>query len=420
MSRNYFLQLPFTKKAPHIAAVIARDLCRGRMMATKLNYVCLLRNYFAYSIEHGEDPIKPYIDPVVAIHWQYGRTMRLGSCNSHKSWSATLSWWIWLCGAEKQRFWEHSVYSRVKKVMVKLYLIPRKERLPMRLTWIIKYLKYLNVTPNALFKTSLRNLTIGLFYILLFLTISRPAELLFTDKTEDDLIEVITTGLQWKDISFMDTDKGKFNEYIQIKIQWFKNQTNRNQPKIIDMQSPLCGDPKCNCIYFDFIKILRVLRQRRHLLIKKLEQINQQSSLDRTQEKQLRNLRTKPSNYIFVGQNGAIWSTYHLRPIMKQVQQVVGMKYPQAYPLYCIRIGAMSLVNQQKMDLLKVLRFVAWSINNLPHVSARYINFQSKELRTIPFEMIHGALERNGSYIDRSGSTLRTFDLADAKGLLFE
>ncbi len=186
------------------------------------------------------------------------------------------------------------------------------------------------------------------------------------------------------------------------------------------MQSPLCGDSKCNCIYFNFIRILRVLKQRRHNLMKKLQQIYLSGNLNKTQTKQFRNLGTKPDNYIFVGQNGAIWSTYHLRPIMKQVQQVVGMQTPQAYPLYCIRIGAMSLVNQQKMDLLKVLRFVAWSINNLPHVSARYINFQSKELRTIPFEMIHGALEKNGSYIDRSSSTLKTFDLADAKGLLFE
>ncbi len=91
------------------------------------------------------------------------------------------------------------------------------------------------------------------------------------------------------------------------------------------------------------------------------------------QRKQYNNFGTAPNDYIFVGEDGKVWTPPHLRQIMKQFQAVIGMKNPQAYPLYCMRIGAISLANQQKMDLLKVLRYVARAVPKLPHVQHRYI-----------------------------------------------
>ena len=67
-AKSHFYKLPFTAKDTGTSAVIARDLNRGRSIGTKLNYVCLLRNYFNYCIVHGEDPSKKVIDPIVAIH----------------------------------------------------------------------------------------------------------------------------------------------------------------------------------------------------------------------------------------------------------------------------------------------------------------------------------------------------------------
>ncbi len=62
----YFHQNAFTHQDTHTSAQIARDLHKGRVKGTKLNYVSLLRNYFNYALIHGENPAKPYIDPIVA------------------------------------------------------------------------------------------------------------------------------------------------------------------------------------------------------------------------------------------------------------------------------------------------------------------------------------------------------------------
>ncbi len=45
---------------------------------------------------------------------------------------------------------------------------------------------------------------------------------------------------------------------------------------------------------------------------------------------------------------------------------------------------------QQQMDMLKVIVYVAWSLESLPHVSNRYVAYSKGELGIIPFEMIHG------------------------------
>ncbi len=57
---------------------------------------------------------------------------------------------------------------------------------------------------------------------------------------------------------------------------------------------------------------------------------------------------------------------------------------------YSTKIGALSLGRKQQIDILKIIKYVIWSIKNVPHVSARYRRFKRKQLQTIPFEMIHG------------------------------
>ena len=346
--------------------------------------------------------------------------MRLGSCNSYKSWSAALSYWVWINGNEP-RFYEHGLYRRIHGIMLELYLIDRKVRLPMRLNWIVKYVEYLGVYPDRLHTVPIQNLTLALFFITLFFSVSRPAEILFTNSTEDERIEIITTGLRWQDLTFHNLNKPALEQYIEFKVHWYKNQTTRGKPKIIGMQSPLCGHTHCKCASLNYIAMFQVLKQRRRALTDALtNELRHRGSLPKQKAKQLRNLGTEPHHYIFVSEKGAVWSPSHLRKPMKQIQTVIGMRNPEAFPLYCFRIGAMSLINQQKMDLLKALRYVAWAIPKLPHVSARYIGFEDEELRMIPYEMVHGAIDHQGLSRDYSNTKLITFDLADASERIFE
>ncbi len=330
----------------------------------------------------------------------YDRCDRLGSCNSNTTWSAALSWWVKSHGGTPV-YYNHPLYKEVHSTMIEMYSKPRGVRLPIRLKWIITYLISLGVTPTTWYSVSLDNLSKGFLIIMAFFSISRPSEVLFTDKTERAEWEIIATGLKFSHLRFCNMDKQYIYRYIEVTIKWFKNQTFRGVPKKIYMGVPICEDVKCSCQYLDFFAIYKVLIKRRKGIHRCLQQqdfsllIKSERSKHR---KKLKNLDTKSTNYIFVGLNGSIWRPSMSSECIVELIRVNKIPNPEFYAPYSLRIGGTSLCNQQNIDLLKVLRYVAWSIKSLPHVSARYILFTELELALIPFEMIHG---RNtpGEYI---------------------
>ncbi len=70
----------------------------------------------------------------------------------------------------------------------------------------------------------------------------------------------------------------------------------------------------------------------------------------------------------------------------------------------------MSICNQQRMDMLKVLYYVAWSIESMPHVSNRYCQYKDEDFAKIPFEMYHGVCNNYGKRVNRRRDGLETFE----------
>ena len=180
------------------------DTIRASAIGTKTNYASLLKDYWGYCLQHGHDPFLVPINPKIAIYWQFNRVRRLGSCNSYKSWSAALSFW------EKQhhvasKFYNDLFYNQMHQDMLKLYKRKRKPRFPIRLDWIVRFIKHLKVTPETWKSVEFENLMIAFLLLMVFFTISRPSEILFTDKTEDKSVEEITTGLRWIDVNILDS-----------------------------------------------------------------------------------------------------------------------------------------------------------------------------------------------------------------------
>eukprot|EP01084_Bolivina_argentea_P049177 90479_1 len=107
-------------------------------------------------------------------------------------------------------------------------------------------------------------------------------------------------------------------------------------------------------------------------------------------KKKLKNCAVTSQNYVFVGENGAIWRPEKLNEIVKDLAVKLKLKNQDRYRGYSIKVGAVSLCRQQDLDMLKIMRYVQWSVKSLPHVVARYICYLREELQIIPFEMIHG------------------------------
>ena len=390
-----------------------RDTIRASAIGTKTNYASLLKDYWGYCLQHGHDPFAVPIHPKIAIYWQYDRVRRLGSCNSYKSWSASLSFW------EKQhhlasKFYKDNFYQQMHQDMLKLYKKKRKPRFPVRIDWIVSYLKHLNVTQKTWKSVDLDTLSTAFLLLMVFFTISRPSEILFTDKTEDKSVEEITTGLRWIDVNILDAQKNYIEQCMRIQINWYKNQEFRGEPKVIFMAPPICEDSNCHCQLLDFFAMYNVIQQRRVKLVKSLR--NQRDNINLTKDAKskllyrINNLDVTPMNYIFVGNNGSVWKPTKLTMIMKQFVNFIKVPHPESYVPYSIRIGATSLCYQQEIEMLKILRYVVWSINKLPHVSNRYIMFNRYDLMIVPFEMIHGRNRIGGINVDKSGENIKTFN----------
>lgn len=412
IAKETFWKDDIAKSDPTTTEMMIRDTMRASAIGTKTNYASCLKDYWGYCLEHGHAPFKVPINPKIAIFWQFDRVRRLGSCNSHSTWSACLSWWEQQHHL-KNTFFNDQFYRKMHRTMIKLYSKKRKPRFPVLLRWISQFIKHLNVSPSTWKSVKLDKFMVAFLFVMVFFTISRPSEILFTDKTEDEMIEIITTGLRWIDVQILDSNKEYIYRCMQIKINHYKNQEFRNEPKVIFMAPPICENADCHCHSLDFFAMFHILKQRRRKLVNSLRFKLNNTTLSKTERAKLiqriNKLDVSPMNFIFVGENGVIWRPSKLTDLMKEFTAFINMPNKECYPPYSLRIGATSLCYQQEVDMLKILRYVVWSIKKLPHVSNRYIEFTRYDLMILPFEMIHGK-NRDGGNIDKSGGVLQTFN----------
>eukprot|EP01083_Nonionella_stella_P150920 481564_1 len=233
--------------------------------------------------------------------------------------------------------------------MKDLYLKSRKLRLPLLRKWLVQYLIAIKVTPATWRTAKFDDLTKALLLLMMFFSISRPCELLFTDKTEDPELDIIRTGLRWGDVKFENQHLKYTQQYMTLKIEWFKNQQFRGEPKLIHMAPPTCGDKTHECAFLDFYGMYKVYQQRRVKLYAQARthfESHRRCWSKAKQQKQrqyLFNLRVTSDAFVFVYSNGKVLTPSDLSKVMKQLAATIKLKNPKAYPSYALRIGATSL-----------------------------------------------------------------------------
>ena len=206
---------------------------------------------------------------------------------------------------------------------------------------------------------------------------------------------------------------------LDITINHYKNQMFRNNPKHILMAPPTCYKKRCRCHKLDFHGILRMIIERRQQYVQTLRirlKLSTDNKVRARLTKQIQNLSLTSSNYLFVGENGSIWTPSMFTKIVKEFVENTKPQNATSITSYSFRIGGTTLAHHQLIDLLRLCRYIAWSVEAMPHVSARYIAFRPQELMSIPFEMVHGAiLSDRLSCIDRSHLKMKVFNPWNAK-----
>ncbi len=389
---------------PRVAQLAVKNIFRSAKIQTKSNYFSCLRSCFAFMYESGLDPMDKFnYKPEVITFWVISQADRLGSCNSWSTWISAMTWWLRCIGGSLE-FLHSEFYKEQRRAIKNLYKKKRRKRLPMKIIFLEQWLKKKKISCRTWSKIEIDLLCEALFYIIDLFSISRPGELLYSDNTEFPEWEILTTGLKWEDIE----KRYKSNEYnkkfIILEIEHYKNKAYYDAPKLIPMAAPTCNDFTCNCKNLDFIKMLGIYKRRRKELVMELKQFDK-SKLNKKElkllNKRIRNLETKANNFVFVSFDGTVWETRHIASKLKTMVKVIKLEDPQLYTNYSWRIGSMSICNQQDLDMLKVLYYVAWSLESMPHVSNRYCQYSEYDFAEIPFEMYHGVLNKRGKRINK-------------------
>ncbi len=202
-----------------ITRLIARDLCRKNTIGTKLNHITHLHDYWQYCLLHGWNPFLAEPTPNQVIYWMRNRIDRLGSSNSIGGWQSSVMFWCRQNLNFSPKWIKDGFYNHCYNTFVQLHGKKTKQRDPLQIEWIVTYIRKLGVTPSTWTTVDLFIFKKCWLLIVVYFSISRPFEITFTDKTENELWEIITTGLKWGDISLNNTDKPYLRQYLHLIIK---------------------------------------------------------------------------------------------------------------------------------------------------------------------------------------------------------
>ena len=209
---------------------------------------------------------------------------------------------------------------------------------------------------------------------LLFGTAARPYEILpYSGKNK-------TNGLKIKDIKFIKHtgQRGKYENYIIIKIQQFKNQISKKIHKKIYLGRTNCGSKSyCNCKIFDPMKLLLIYIKLRKNILQKL-QINNES--------------------LFIKENGKSITTNDLHKLTKEMISKLQPTNPNRYSSYSLRIGSTTQMAKTRIDMSMIMNYIGWSQNKLPTMAHRYIRYDELTLKNVPYKMVHNENKNQTNY----------------------
>ena len=228
----------------------------------------------------------------------------------------------------------------------------------------------------------------------------RPSELLcFAKKTA-------TNGITFADIKYVKNclnskSLPKKDRYWRFVVRRFKNQKLRNVPKIIYIGISHCKQRKqciqCN-IFNPAALIWLMIMKRKELLETYQNTIKKNPSLSKEKQKRyskiISGLTMKPKNFLFVWADGKPVKITDLGIVAKEVATLNNLTEASRYKAYSFRIGTTSTAVTKGIPHPKILSYIGWAANNLPHVSYRYTRYTDEELKRFQYELVHG------SYLD--------------------
>lgn len=361
---------------PDLAIHVNKTTETRNFQSTWEGYIAPLRRWLNFNIEIGLDPFRFPYDPIVVTYYLMSEILRLNSIQSIKSWEAAVQWMGDLFGADHNLWRQNHRYKMFRAAAKKQWYRAPKQKLPLTIEQLLMMADQFQISQRTLYKIPFDLMVQWTALVLLFLTFSRPSEVLRRSQTKHEF------GLNLDDISTTRLIKGGA-EALVIRVDRFKNAAARSEVKTIYMRDTNCNDPQCTrCDSLNPLWLIRVMLHRRKKEARKA----------RPGSKRQRRLcpETNPKGPLFVMHNGSAMTRDIIQKGVHAAVDAAGFPVSQEYTPYSLRIGATTHAHRIKLCHAKILQYVGWKLEALPDMAYRYTRYPSQSLQWMAYDMVHG------------------------------
>ena len=351
---------------------------KAKTAGTLRNYVSYARNWVKYCISIGCHPAQFPLDPTLVLMWIGNLAKNKPTVVSIGSWISALTWWSECLGAGSDNWKQDLAFRSFKRQLIRQKGAGNDVRLPFSLQDIINYTIYKRVVPGNFFKVSYDALDDVMVLQLMFVTMSRPSELINAPYSKD------CNGLLCKDIKFIRQGPTK---HFKIAILHYKNQEFKGVAKTIYLASSKmnCSDRHCRCRVFNPFQLLYLYIKRRTALINSVADKHWR-----------RDISFAPHNKFFLKRDGREITTSSARRIIRELVEVNQLLEPNLYKEYSVRMGGATHCSLQAIPHEIIQAYVIWSRNQMQCASTGYIRPRPELLLKLSSMMIHGFVTEAG------------------------
>lgn len=375
-------------KRPDLAVDVNETFDTANHIETYGGYIAPLRRWMEFCMELQIDPLTFPYEVEVVIYWIMDEIKRFDSIASIKRWEASIGWLGDMLGYDNIHWRFNPRYKSFRKAAMKRWFIPPTQKLPITIEHLLAMARKFNIRQSTLYEISFDLLVQWTAIVWLFLTFSRPAEVLRRTQKRTDF------GLNISDVQTITLIEGD-RKTLRIRVDRFKNAISRKCVKTIYVRDTECEKPHCTrCDPLNPLHLYRIMMHRRAKLARRAPR---GSALHK------RLSTSNGDNALFVLHNGrAVTRTIIQRGVDRAIS-ASGMRQSRQYTPYSLRIGATTQAHRIKLCHAKILQYVGWKLNSLPDMAYRYTRYPPQSLQWMAYEMVHGT---TAGVADRGSNTL--------------
>ena len=381
LRRGRFADNPWDSIQPNLSSWIHIERLNERMIGTLAGYVTYVRRFSSFCIKFKYNIMTvPYPAPFM-MYWLGHEVRHYRNAQSMRSWESAIKWLGSCLGDQGVNAWyRESRYQALRKRIIREYVVPPCEKFPFLMRHLAAYTRYKAVISGNYMTVPYDALLEVLWLQLLFMTMSRPCELLNRPCDKHKL------GLRYRDCQHV-TIYGQ--RFFRISVWHYKNQRARRVPKELTISPSTCHRDNCMCRIINPYALLVAILKRRKRMQPFLWSASQKKAL-----------AIKPDALLFIRFSGMEMKTTNTAPIIADMARVSRVLEPQFYSEYSLRVGGATHCSAAGIPDALMYRYVGWDPSKLPDVAKRYQRPPLEMRLQMQNYMLHGFVDHNGRHND--------------------